>query len=73
MFLKKYMKCIYINFLNIMCKNIIKKDKDTTFKNLQNAYKEFEILQFINHPCICKSIGINTQEQYGDENITTIS
>ena len=56
-----------------MCKKIIKKDKDTTFKSLQNAYKEFEILQFINHPCICKSIGINTQEQYGDENITTIS
>lgn len=57
----------------VMCKKIIKIDKDTTFKSLQNAYKEFEILQFINHPCICKSIGINTQEQYGDENVTTIS
>ena len=34
--------------------------------------KEFEILHLLNHPCICKAIGINIQESVEDE-MTTIA
>ncbi|KAK8836584.1 hypothetical protein M9Y10_037518 [Tritrichomonas musculus] len=62
-----------------MCKKVIKVEEGkTTFKDLQNAMKEFEVLFNINHPCICHAIGVNTcevlerDEETGNE-ITTIA
>lgn len=61
----------------IMCKKILKINKDkTTIKNLQNAMKEFEVLHALNHPSICRAIGINTAEQVDsdeDSDVTTVA
>ena len=47
-----------------MCKKVLKAEEGkTTFKNVQNIYKEFEVLQRMSHPSICKCIGMNTQEK----------
>lgn len=52
----------------MMCKKVLKTGSKTTFKNLQDAMKEFDILHSIYHPCICRAIGINTQEVVNTEN-----
>lgn len=47
----------------VMRKNVLKCDSEqVTFKDLQNAIKEFEFL----HPCICYAIGINPSERNPD-------
>ncbi|KAK8846911.1 hypothetical protein M9Y10_019479 [Tritrichomonas musculus] len=49
---------------NQICKKVIKYKKDqTTIKDAQNVLKEFHFLHEMNHPCICKAIGINTSEK----------
>ena len=57
----------------IMCKKILKfvENDQKKFKVLQNSIKEFEILYNLNHPCICRAIGINTSEVITDSNIST--
>lgn len=55
-----------------MCKKVLKIDPNTTFKNAQDAMKEYEILYSIRHPCICRAIAINTTEPT-DEGMTTIA
>ena len=62
----------------VMCKKVIYLDKNEfSFKEMQNAMKEFEILHVMNHPCICQAIGINTSEviknEESEEEITTIA
>ena len=49
-----------------MCKKVLKTDSNITFKNAQDAMKEFEILYIIRHLCICKATGINTSETTTD-------
>ena len=63
-----------------MCKKVLKtKENETTFRKAQDIIREFEVLHLINHPCICKSIAINTQEPISgngngdDAEYTTIS
>ena len=62
------------NFL-LMTKKILKTDETIQFKDLKNSIKEFEILQHINHPSICKTYGINMQEKVikGRDDLMTIS
>lgn len=57
-----------------MCKKILKVE-GATFKDLQNALKEFDILHNLHHPCICYAIAINTAETYyeADEEMTTVA
>ena len=51
-----------------MCKKVLKAEEGaTTFKDFQNIYKEFEVLQQLSHPSICKSIGMNPQEEVKTE------
>lgn len=50
-----------------MCKKVIKFDHKKTFKDLQNAIKEYEFLYSIHHPCICIAYGINTCEVIKNE------
>ena len=46
-----------------MCKKVLKyKSDQSEIKNTQNALKEFQILHEIDHPNICKAIGLNTSE-----------
>ena len=54
-----------------ICKKVLKGEK-ATFKDVQNAFKEFEIIHSLNHQCICRAIAINTQEEL-EEGMTTIS
>lgn len=60
-----------------MCKKVLKvKPNTTTFNDLKNIMKEFDVLHRINHPCICKALAINTQEKIEDspdQSITTVS
>lgn len=50
-----------------LCKKVLKAEEGkTTFKDVQNIYKEFEILASMNHPSICKCIGLNLQEKLND-------
>lgn len=58
-----------------MCKKVLKIDTNkTTFEDAQNAVKEFEVLRILKHPCICRSIGINPQEEVeSNEEVTTIA
>ncbi|KAK8895273.1 hypothetical protein M9Y10_023717 [Tritrichomonas musculus] len=58
-----------------MCKKVLKTVEGvTTFKDLQNAVKEFEVLHLISHPCICESIWINTSSKVKDsKDKTTVS
>lgn len=60
------------NYL-VMTKKILKAEETTQFKDAKNLFKEFEILHQINHPCICKTYGINLQERERDKDITTIA
>ena len=55
----------------IMCKKIIKvlSKAESSFKVMQNSIKEFEVLWMLDHPCICRAIGINTSETVNDPNI----
>ena len=60
----------------VMCKKILKITKTTTYKDLINGVKEFEVLYSINHPCICQAFGYNPTEPVQDsteENMTTIA
>lgn len=51
-----------------MCKKALKAEEGkTAFKNVQNIYKEFEVLQRMSHPSICKCIGMNTQEKINNK------
>ena len=46
-----------------MCKKTLKvQDESSAFRNVQNAYKEFETLCMVSHPGICRAIGMNTAE-----------
>lgn len=59
-----------------MCKKILKVDMKKTFKDLQNAIKEFEFLYNVHHPCICTAYGINTSETIKNElnqEVTTVA
>ena len=52
-----------------MCKKVSKYEEgQTSFKNMQNIIKEFEVLCRIDHPSLCKAIGINMQEKYPADN-----
>lgn len=51
-----------------MCKKIL-KESSSSFNDLKNAIKEFEVLYSLNHPCICRAIGMNTSEKLRDSNI----
>lgn len=55
----------------LMLKKIIKMilNDDTRFIVLKNTLKEFEILYKLDHPCICKFIGINFLENFNDSGI----
>ena len=52
-----------------LCKKVLKVE-NASFKDMQNAVKEFEILHNLRHPCLCYAIAINTSEVYCDENET---
>lgn len=56
---------------SFICKKILKETNDdhNAFKNVQNIIKEFEILHLLEHPSICKAIGINISEIIKDGNI----
>ena len=64
----------------VMCKKIIKANhEEEMFNVMKNALKEIEVLLSINHPCICKAIGYNMQEEIPgqteeeEDNKTTIA
>ncbi len=71
-----YQKIIDIRNRRVMCKKVLIPEEET-FKHVQNAMKEFELLLTIDHPCICKIFGVNTCEIINinddDELITTIA
>ena len=54
-----------------MCKKVLKVDPKNPLgiKDVKNIIKEFEILNKINHPCICTAYYINTQETVKDTNV----
>ena len=59
----------------VMCKKILLPEEEA-FEHVQNSLKEFELLLSIDHPCICKTYGLNTAEEIKDESendITTIA
>ena len=48
----------------VMCKKVLKTNENqASFENFKNIIKEFEVLHQMNHPSICKAIGINPQEK----------
>lgn len=52
----------------IMCKKVLKVSENINdFRDLKSALREFEVLHFIHHPCICHAIGINISEIIRDE------
>ncbi|KAK8836501.1 hypothetical protein M9Y10_037761 [Tritrichomonas musculus] len=53
-----------------LCKKVLKVE-GATFKDLQNAVKEFHLLHCLRHPCICYAIAINTSEIYTEETETS--
>ena len=57
-----------------MCKKVIKisEENESIFELATNSLKEITVLLKIDHPCICKGIGINIQEKIDDE-LTTIA
>lgn len=63
----------------IMCKKVLKNEEEEgkfNFKDVQNAMKEFEVLYNLDHPCICRAIGINTSEPVdsnADKDMTTVA
>ena len=51
-----------------LCKKVLKAEEGrTTFNDVRNIYKEFEVLAGMNHPSICKCIGLNPQEKLNDD------
>lgn len=48
---------------SILCKKMLKTEDngDNKFYELKNNFKEFEVLHSINHPCICKAVGVDLQ------------
>ena len=53
-------KIKYIRTDKFLCKKVIKHRHDqNAFNDARNAISEFENLSKIDHPCICKAIGIN--------------
>ena len=56
----------------VMLKKILKTEERIQFKDLQNTIKEFDVLNKINHPCICKIYGINLNEKVGND-LTTVA
>ena len=47
-----------------LCKKVLKAEEgQTTFNDVRNIYKEFEVLAGMNHPSICKVVGLNPQEK----------
>ena len=56
-----------------LCKKVLKVES-ASFKDLQNAMKEFEVLHRLHHPCICSAIAINTSEVLSEEEeVTTVA
>ena len=56
-----------------LCKKVLKVE-GASFKDLQNAMKEFEVLHRLHHPCICSAIAINTSEVLSEEEeVTTVA
>lgn len=47
----------------VLCKKTLKfQEQGNAFRNVQNAYKEFEALCLVKHPGICQAVGMNTAE-----------
>lgn len=71
-------KVIDIRNKQVMCKKILIPE-DNDFKHLKNVMKKFEFFPFIDHPCICKIYGVNTNEILNNESqndeavITTVA
>ena len=71
-------KVIDIRNKQVMFKKILIRE-DNDFKHLKNVMKEFEFFLFIDHPCICKIDGVNTNEILKNESqndeavITTVA
>ena len=64
-------KIMDIRTKEIMCKKIIKVEEGkTTFRDMQNAIKEFEVLCHLHHPCISRAIVVNTHEVVGQDEET---
>ena len=64
----------------VMCKKVVKEvDSGQAFKKLQDSMKEFTALASIDHPSVCKAIGMNSQEKitglngHEDNDKTTIA
>ncbi|KAK8876221.1 hypothetical protein M9Y10_006412 [Tritrichomonas musculus] len=55
-----------------MRKKVLKIEDNIPMKDVQNTYKEFEVIYSMKHPCICKAIGFNPQDEI-KEGITTIA
>ena len=52
-----------------LCKKVLKAEEgQTTFNDVRNIYKEFEVLAGMNHPSICKCVGMNPQEKLNADN-----
>ena len=73
-------KCIDTRTKQPLCKKVLKYNSEQiNMKDAQNAMKEFQVLHDIDHPCICKSFYINTEEPIDiinkdeEDTITTIS
>ena len=55
-----------------LCKKVLKAEEGrTTFNDFRNIYKEFEVLAGMNHPSICKCVGMNPQEKLNDNDKDT--
>ena len=55
-----------------LCKKVLKAEEGrTTFNDFRNIYKEFEVLAGMNHPSICKCVGLNPQEKLNDDDKDT--
>ncbi|KAK8837967.1 hypothetical protein M9Y10_035911 [Tritrichomonas musculus] len=51
-----------------LCKKVLKAEEGrTTFNDFRNIYKECEVLAGMNHPSICKCVGLNPQEKLNDD------
>lgn len=58
-----------------MCKKVIRIRSNLEFNDLKNSMKEFDIRNYVNHPCICKLIKFNPIEYISNEmneEITTV-
>ena len=62
----------------VMCKVVIKLNSDSSkYKLFTYAMNEFQIMQILSHPCICKTINFNcheeTKESIKDDEMTTVA